>query len=318
MLAFTCILSLTGATRTIFTVNIGGIDVDSAKFLDLSLLDALEELVHHSIAHFVKHVCGYNDRDYVRIPVTIWLGLSAVTNVSITVILIYALRRIKTNFRGTKNMIKQLTTLSIQTGTPGSVVATIALIIYLNDTESNISVGVAFSLGRVYALTMLHNLNSRAYGSHTIQRAEGINMHLPMGETFLRGLQTENLSDVRNEGIHVHRTAVVQIDEQLEKSMPLDHVESLPTDREDYIFQKVPTWPMSVRVAAVLIGNFERMAVDLVLSFSTLFEVCAGLSLIALRDSSWTTQTKERNVSILSTFFSPICSEPFSFAGHTF
>ncbi|ESK89119.1 hypothetical protein Moror_5292 [Moniliophthora roreri MCA 2997] len=178
---------------------------------------------------------GYEDRDTVRIPVTIWLGLSAVTDVSITAILIYTLQRMKTNFRKTKNLIKRLTTLAIQTGSPGSMVATIALIIYLNDTESNISVGVAFSLGRVYALTMLHNLNSRAYvrqmGSHTVQGAEDTTMHLTVGETFLRGLQTENLTDTRSEGIHVHRTAVVNIDEQ--KSVPLEHVESLPTDDHD-------------------------------------------------------------------------------------
>ncbi|KAI3609005.1 hypothetical protein WG66_011052 [Moniliophthora roreri] len=263
------------AMRTIFTVNIGcgaspvllmssihfedaantgvphndrGLGLDSATLLDLSLLDALEELVHLNSARFDKHFCGsiataviiiqhpgYEDRDTVRIPVTIWLGLSAVTDVSITAILIYTLQRMKTNFRKTKNLIKRLTTLAIQTGSPGSMVATIALIIYLNDTESNISVGVAFSLGRVYALTMLHNLNSRAYvrqmGSHTVQGAEDTTMHLTVGETFLRGLQTENLTDTRSEGIHVHRTAVVNIDEQ--KSVPLEHVESLPTDDHD-------------------------------------------------------------------------------------
>ncbi|EEB98867.1 hypothetical protein MPER_01550, partial [Moniliophthora perniciosa FA553] len=79
---------------------------------------------------------GYNDRDTVQIPVTIWLGLSAITDVSITVTLIYALRRMKTSFRKTKDMMKGLITLAIETGTPGSVVCTIALIISLNDTES--------------------------------------------------------------------------------------------------------------------------------------------------------------------------------------
>ncbi|ESK89909.1 hypothetical protein Moror_797 [Moniliophthora roreri MCA 2997] len=174
---------------------------------------------------------GYDDRDTVRIPVTIWLGLSAITDVSITAILIYTLQRMKTNFRKTRNMIKRLTTLAIQTGTPGSVVATIALIIYLNDTESNISVGVAFSLGRVYALTMLHNLNSRAYVRHNAQEAEDTDMHISISETFLRGLQTETRPDARGEGIHVHRTAVVHIDGQ--KSVPLEHIETLPADLHD-------------------------------------------------------------------------------------
>ncbi|EEB98164.1 hypothetical protein MPER_02376, partial [Moniliophthora perniciosa FA553] len=169
----------------------------------------------------------------------IWLGLSAVTDVSITVTLIYALRRMKTTFRKTKDLMKGLITLAIQTGTPGSVVATIALIIYLNDTESNISVGVAFSLeclrlndgSNFFADQKLPFMLS-VFRSRTVQGAEDTTMHLTVGETFLRGLQTtENPSDTRNEGIHVHRTAVVNIDEQ--KSVPLEHVGSLPTDDHD-------------------------------------------------------------------------------------
>uniref|UniRef100_A0A0W0EX89 DUF6534 domain-containing protein n=1 Tax=Moniliophthora roreri TaxID=221103 RepID=A0A0W0EX89_MONRR len=230
--------------NTSIPCNNRGIGLDCATLLDLPLLDALEEFIHRSSARddkygrrsiataviIVQHP-GYDDRDTVRIPVTIWLGLSAITDVSITAILIYTLQRMKTNFRKTRNMIKRLTTLAIQTGTPGSVVATIALIIYLNDTESNISVGVAFSLGRVYALTMLHNLNSRAYVRHNAQEVEDTDMHISISETFLRGLQTETRPDVRGEGIHVHRTAVVHIDGQ--KSVPLEHIETLPADLHD-------------------------------------------------------------------------------------
>ncbi|EEB91020.1 hypothetical protein MPER_10694, partial [Moniliophthora perniciosa FA553] len=100
-------------------------------------------------------------------------------------------------------MIKQLTTLAIQTGSPGAVVATIALITYLNDIESNITVGVAFTLGRVYTLTMLHNLNSRTYIDHQMgsQGDKDSTVHLTISETFFRGLQTaENSTDARDEG----------------------------------------------------------------------------------------------------------------------
>ncbi|ESK84453.1 hypothetical protein Moror_6197 [Moniliophthora roreri MCA 2997] len=174
---------------------------------------------------------GYEYRGAVRIPASIWLGLSAVTDVSITAILIYTLRRMKTNLQKTKNLIKRLTTLAIQTGSPGSAVATIALIVYFRDIESNITVGIAFTLGRVYALTMLHNLNSRAYvrqmGSHTPQGTEDSTTPLTVGETFLRDLQTENLTDTRD----VNRTAVVHTDGQTPE--PLQHVEGLPTDDHD-------------------------------------------------------------------------------------
>ncbi|KAI3621568.1 hypothetical protein WG66_000395 [Moniliophthora roreri] len=126
----------------------------------------------------------FNERDSVRIPVTIWLVFSAVADVSIAAVLIYTLHRFKSPFKRTKNMIKELTTLAIQTGASGSLVATIALIVYLSDPDGNISVGIAFTLGRIYAITMLNNLNSRTRlrqigaawttGRHEIEMETGV------------------------------------------------------------------------------------------------------------------------------------------------
>ncbi|KAL0567489.1 hypothetical protein V5O48_014506, partial [Marasmius crinis-equi] len=71
-------------------------------------------------------------------------------------------------------LVNHLTIIAIQTGTPGSVVAVIGLVVYLVDNESNISVGIAFSLGRIYAITMLHNLNSREKLRETTNIVTGI------------------------------------------------------------------------------------------------------------------------------------------------
>ncbi|KAI3621561.1 hypothetical protein WG66_000398, partial [Moniliophthora roreri] len=81
----------------------------------------------------------------------------------------------------------------------------------------------------------LHNLNSRAYvrqmGSHTIQGTEDTTMDLTVSETFLRGLQTEDLTGTKSGSIHINRTAVVDINGQTPES--LQHVEGLPTDDHD-------------------------------------------------------------------------------------
>ncbi|KAJ8091065.1 hypothetical protein PM082_024676 [Marasmius tenuissimus] len=129
----------------------------------------------------------YEDRAKADIPVTTWLVASAVSDILIAAILIYTLQRLKTALRKTENLVKRLTILAIQTGSPGSFVATIGLIVYLNDNENNISVGIAFSLGRIYALTMLHNLNSRAQIRDSSSNVTGMEttMHLSLGDTFL-------------------------------------------------------------------------------------------------------------------------------------
>ncbi|KAF9257506.1 hypothetical protein L218DRAFT_879312 [Marasmius fiardii PR-910] len=109
-------------------------------------------------------------------------------------------------FKHFHSLVKRLTTLAIQTGASGSIVATLALIVYLTDTENNISVGIAFSLGRVYALTMLHNLNSR---DHVRARtAHGGNdgdttMHFTVGDTILGVSEAGN---IRGEAQEIRRS----------------------------------------------------------------------------------------------------------------
>lgn len=185
-------------------------------------------------AAIITKKSDYSARNDVQVSVTIWLVSSAIADISIAVILIYTLQRMKTNFRKTKNLIRRLTTLAIQTGGPGSVVASLALALYLQDTEGNISVGVAFSLGRVYAITMLHNLNSREHvrrvGARTATGAES-GMPITISETFLKGLETRNDTLRAGNGIQidVHQTAMVHMDGQNAKSART----SSPDDEQD-------------------------------------------------------------------------------------
>ncbi|KAG7087069.1 hypothetical protein E1B28_013050 [Marasmius oreades] len=154
-------------------------------FLMLTSLAAFAGAIVTAVV-IIKHPT-YAERAEANISVTVWLIASAGSDILIAAILIYTLQRMKTSFRKTQTLIKRLTILAIQTGSPGSVVATIGLIVYLNDNENNISVGIAFSLGRIYALTMLHNLNSRGqiFASTANITGASTTMHLSLGDTFL-------------------------------------------------------------------------------------------------------------------------------------
>ncbi|KAK7040332.1 hypothetical protein VNI00_009800 [Paramarasmius palmivorus] len=150
----------------------------------------------------------FEERDRVRIPVTIWLVCSAVADVLLAGFLIYALQRYKSPFSRTNSMIKQLTTIAIQTGSSGSIVATIALAIYLNDPDGNISVGVGFTIGRVYAITMFHNLNSRAYLRSGPVTSAFDDFHLSTITT------RHDSIDPSTHGIRVVRTVLVHTDDE--------------------------------------------------------------------------------------------------------
>ncbi|KAF7366255.1 hypothetical protein MSAN_00881700 [Mycena sanguinolenta] len=59
------------------------------------------------------------------------------------------------------NMLNRLVLRTLQTGTATAVFAVLALITFQIDAENNISVGILYTSGRVYVLSMLINLNIR-------------------------------------------------------------------------------------------------------------------------------------------------------------
>ncbi|KAF7296862.1 hypothetical protein MIND_00917500 [Mycena indigotica] len=145
---------------------------------------------------------SYVDRSKARTFATAWIVAQAVTDVFIAAALLWQFRQIKSNFKETQSLLNRLALQTIQTGTASAAVALAALIAYLCNNESNVPLGIAYCLGRVYVLTMLSNLNVRrllstASGSRSSGTGAG-----PGGER----------DDVS--GIHVHRSAVVKIDRE--------------------------------------------------------------------------------------------------------
>ncbi|KAJ7052885.1 hypothetical protein C8F01DRAFT_1331550 [Mycena amicta] len=165
---------------------------------------------------------AYVDRRKLTVPATAWLVAEAVTDVLIALSLLWELRKVRSAFEETKSMITRLATKTIQTGAAGATVAVAALIAYLVNEESNVPLGIAYSLGRVYVLTMLSNLNVRAGPNGGTSGSRGTSSGGAAGRppgNGGAGLSTRGHPDGTFHedlgGIHVHRTAVVQIDPAL-------------------------------------------------------------------------------------------------------
>ncbi|KAK0465928.1 uncharacterized protein EV420DRAFT_1636486 [Desarmillaria tabescens] len=173
----------------------------------------------------VQH-SDYAERNFNIKTVTIWLVASAVADISIASALIFQLRSSKPVFKETKALIRRLTVMAVKTGTVTTVLAILCrelstssgllcgeLIGVRCDSNSvspyryaTVTVGFGFCLGRVYALTMLYNLNTRVKGRQrtdtTVYPQEG-----GSGGFSLRNINSSDLG-----GISVHRTAIVRID----------------------------------------------------------------------------------------------------------
>jgi hypothetical protein len=64
-------------------------------------------------------------------------------------------------FASTRSLLHRLAANAIQTGTVTSVLAIVTLLVFLTNPHSNLVIAFEFTLGRVYSLTLLYNLNQR-------------------------------------------------------------------------------------------------------------------------------------------------------------
>ncbi|KAJ7620308.1 hypothetical protein FB45DRAFT_929927 [Roridomyces roridus] len=106
----------------------------------------------------------FKERGKVRIPATIWLVCEAVADLSIAAALLWEFRKARPMLRDHQSDLDRLVALTVRTGTATAALAVATVIAFLQNDESNVSVAIAYALGRVYMLSMLANLNVRRSG----------------------------------------------------------------------------------------------------------------------------------------------------------
>ncbi|CUA72555.1 hypothetical protein RSOLAG22IIIB_10110 [Rhizoctonia solani] len=97
----------------------------------------------------------------LRVPVTIWLVLSAVTDIVITCILSWYLHTNRTGFSKTDDIITRLVRLTVQTGLITTVWATTDLLVYLC-WPNNMHMFFQLPLCKLYTNSLMSTLNARA------------------------------------------------------------------------------------------------------------------------------------------------------------
>ncbi|KAJ7930994.1 hypothetical protein B0H13DRAFT_2308994 [Mycena leptocephala] len=145
-------------------------------------------------------------------------------------------RKAKSSLEETKSLIDRLMARTIQTGASGATVALVILVAFLETpkqwrvarrpafhfphwlTYLTVSTGIAYCL----AASILANLNA---GSR-----KRLSLSTNLGARGERGTQRESEGGSDYGGIHVHRTAVVHIDNPQEFSMGSFKTDGLPDD----------------------------------------------------------------------------------------
>ncbi|KAL0956579.1 hypothetical protein HGRIS_002717 [Hohenbuehelia grisea] len=165
-----------------------------------------------SSAIIIAKYPDYLERSKVRHAAIIWLSCSAASDVCIASALVWHFSRFGSKFASTTSLLRSLIRMAIHTGLMTSAVAILVLILYLSNVQSNRCVAAGFCLGRVYALTMLYNLNMRK----RIRASSTVNPSTSHQSTHGTSFTKNNTLG----GIRVQQTSLVCSDNYRETAIP--------------------------------------------------------------------------------------------------
>ncbi|KAJ7580020.1 hypothetical protein C8J56DRAFT_896641 [Mycena floridula] len=107
----------------------------------------------------------------------IWLVFTALADIAISIALIQHLVTQEVAFQTTKRLLRRIVAMTLGTGLLTSFGATAVLLSFVININSNVSTGICYCLGRIYALTMMYNLNWRSR-LRDVENVESFNLSL--------------------------------------------------------------------------------------------------------------------------------------------
>ncbi|KAF4599995.1 hypothetical protein EYR40_007101 [Pleurotus pulmonarius] len=156
--------------------------------------------------------------------IKLWLTATSACGIFVAGGLVYELSRVRTAFKSTRVLVRRLVFNAVQAGLAPAIVCTITLGVYLHDPLSNVGMGIVLCAGRIYSLTMLWNLNMRRRN-----KASSSSGQTP-------GAPGDLSDSLQLTGIHIHRTAIVQIDEnKVTQTKSYDDSSNSPREGNDDI-----------------------------------------------------------------------------------
>ncbi|KIY61913.1 hypothetical protein CYLTODRAFT_447483 [Cylindrobasidium torrendii FP15055 ss-10] len=158
-------------------------------------------------------------------------AFNAVTDILITVAMIYYLQSAKTAFRGTRDMLNRLTIFTFNTGIPTSLFAILDLITLNTMPDTFIYMSFYLVMDRLYTNSILVTLNSRSSIRRTGAQAGGLNVDTGVSggsssdNTMRPHVPTESfgLAQFRSQGHNKYEkpdTIAIQIDSKTDVFPP--------------------------------------------------------------------------------------------------
>jgi len=157
--AMTCIIAL--AVQLFFSWRIKVLTKNNALFGVVAFCSAVQFFAGLATAVACSIVTQFTEFRKFKVVVILWLAFSAIADVLIAVVLTWHLRKRKTGFAFTDDLINRLTRLTVQTGAITAVFAIIDLVTFLI-SNSGLHLAFNFPLAKLYTNSLLSTLNARA------------------------------------------------------------------------------------------------------------------------------------------------------------
>ncbi|KAJ6534522.1 hypothetical protein DFH09DRAFT_122172 [Mycena vulgaris] len=136
---------------------------------------------------------AFKERERVRIPTMIWLETAAVADLSIAAALLWELKKARLTLVDRRSVLDRLAILTIQTGTATATLAVATVIAFLLKEETTIPTGIVYTLGRVYVLSMLANLNIRWSGRSASMASGCVSSAVDLATLTIPTIDTGNI-----------------------------------------------------------------------------------------------------------------------------
>ncbi|KAJ7640195.1 hypothetical protein B0H17DRAFT_1216652 [Mycena rosella] len=95
--------------------------------------------------------------------VTVWLSGCIAADTTITIILVIKFQSLKSAFADTSNLLRRLSIAAVRNGSITTAATIVTVILFKAQPETNTALMLEITIGRVYSLCMLSNLNNRIW-----------------------------------------------------------------------------------------------------------------------------------------------------------
>ncbi|KAJ7847605.1 hypothetical protein B0H14DRAFT_3453686 [Mycena olivaceomarginata] len=152
--------------------------------------------------------------------VTVWLSGCVAADTFITIILVTKFQTLKTAFVGTSELLRRLSLAAIRNGSITTTLTIVTIALFKIQPETNSALMLEITIGRVYTLCMLSNLNNRVWITNEASGAVDVTS-VAFNRNFTTGTEF-NKTTCTSATVRIQQDVEYSTDDGIEQGVSMD------------------------------------------------------------------------------------------------